>query len=233
MQEIKTITLSLPFKLGRVNCYLVKTDSGHILIDTGSSKKRAELEKELESAGCQPGDLHLVILTHGDFDHTGNAAHLGKKFGAKVAMHHDDAGMLERGDMFWNRKKPGILIRLMLPLASVLFSFGKAERTIPDLYLEEGHDLSAFGFDAQVLCIPGHSQGSIGVLTAGGDLFCGDLLENTDEPALGSIVDDPAAASASVEKLSGLAINTVYPGHGEPFPMELFIKKSKPPFEQD
>jgi len=32
------------------------------------------------------------------------------------------------------------------------------------------------------------------------------------------------AANASAEKLKSLEINTVYPGHGKPFPMELFIR---------
>jgi len=41
-QEIKTINLSLPYKLGSVNCYLIETDGGFILIDTGSSNKRGE-----------------------------------------------------------------------------------------------------------------------------------------------------------------------------------------------
>jgi len=78
----------------------METDAGFILIDTGCSNKRVELEKRLESAGCKPGDLKLIVLTHGDFDHTGNAAYLRKKFGAKIAMHHEDSGMVERGDMF-------------------------------------------------------------------------------------------------------------------------------------
>jgi len=69
----------LPYKLGGVNCYLIETDTGYILIDTGGSNKRTDLEKELESAGCQPGNLKLIVLTHGDFDHTGNAAYLRKK----------------------------------------------------------------------------------------------------------------------------------------------------------
>jgi hydroxyacylglutathione hydrolase len=47
----------------------------------------------------------LIVITHGDFDHIGNAAYLRQKFGAKIAMHADDVGMAERGDMFWNRKK--------------------------------------------------------------------------------------------------------------------------------
>jgi len=74
----------------------------------------------------------------------------------------------------------------------------------------------------KVLHIPEHSEGSIGILTSGGDLFCGDLLENTDEPDLNSNMDDLAATNASVEKLKKLSIKTVYPGHGKPFPMELF-----------
>jgi hydroxyacylglutathione hydrolase len=136
-------------------------------------------------------------------------------------MHHDDSGMAKRGDMFWNRKRPFILIRMMVP---ILFGFGKSERFKPDLYIEDGYDLSEYGFDAKVLHIPGHSKGSIGILTVGGNLFCGDLFENKDRPILSSIMDDLTAANASVEKLKKLKIKTVYPGHGKPFPMEMFIR---------
>ena len=115
MPEIKAITLPLPYRLGSVNCYLVETDTGFVLIDTGGANKRAELEKELVSAGCQPGNLQLIVLTHGDFDHTGNAAYLRQKFGAQIAMHQDDAGMAERGDMFWNRKSGNVLFGMIAP----------------------------------------------------------------------------------------------------------------------
>lgn len=218
--EIKTISFTNKLRI-RVNCYLMKTGGAYILIDTGFSSKRTDLEKELESAGCKPGNLKLIVLTHGDFDHTGNAAYLRKKFGAKVAMHYDDSGMVERGDMFWNRKKGNILIRIIAPILS---GFGKSERFRPDLFIEDGYDLSGYGFDAKVLHIPGHSKGSIGILTAGGDLFCGDLLTNEDKPVLNSIMDDSAAANASIEKLKSLEISTIYPGHGRPFPMSSFTK---------
>ena len=222
--EIKTISLSLPYKLGSVNCYLIETDTGCILIDTGCSNKRTNLERELESTGCRPGNLNLIVLTHGDFDHSGNAAYLREKFGAKIALHYDDSGMVERGDMFWNRKRPFILIRMMVP---ILFGFGKKERFKPDLYIEDGYDLSEYRFDAKALHIPGHSKGSIGILTANGDLFCGDLLENKDKPVLNSIMDDLTAANVSVEKLKSLRIDTVYPGHGKLFPMKVFIRNSR------
>ena len=219
MQAVKIITLSLPYGLGTVNCYLWETDTGFVLIDTGSSNRRSELESELTSVGCRPGDLALIVLTHGDFDHTGNAAYLCERFGANIAMHQDDAGMAERGDMFWNRSSGNGLLRLIVP---ILFRFAESNRFKPDFYLEDGDNLSDYGFDAQVLSIPGHSKGSIGILTAGGDLFCGDLLENSKGPATNSIMDDPAACDASLAKLQAFQIQTVYPGHGKPFSMGSF-----------
>ncbi len=97
--EIKTIELTIKLgfiKLGAVNCYFVNTGNGFILIDSGISNKRAKLEKELESADCKPGNLKLIVLTHGDFDHTGNAAYLRKKFDTKLAMHCNDLEWLNK-----------------------------------------------------------------------------------------------------------------------------------------
>jgi hydroxyacylglutathione hydrolase len=164
------------------------------------------------------------VITHGDFDHTGNAAYLRGKLGAKIAMHADDSGMAERGDMFWNRKSGNTLIRTLAP---VLFRFTGSSRFTPDVTLEDGSSLSEYGCDATVLSIPGHSKGSIGILTASGDLLCGDLFDNTKKPALSSIMDDPAAARASLEKLRRYTIHTVYPGHGRQFPAEQVMEGSQ------
>ncbi len=222
-KETRIINLPLPFRMGSVNCYLFETEAGFILIDTGGSNNRKELVRELESAGCKPGLLKLIVLTHGDFDHTGNAAYLRNAFGGKIAMHRDDVGMLQDGDMFANRKNPNLLIKMLMP---VFFRFGSEVRCTPDVLIEEGDDLSEYGLDARIISIPGHSQGSIGILTADGDLFCGDLLINTDGPVLNSLMDDLAAANASLQNLENMKIVTVYPGHGKPFPMHMVEKTS-------
>jgi glyoxylase-like metal-dependent hydrolase (beta-lactamase superfamily II) len=125
--------------------------------------------------------------------------------------------MAERGDMFVNRKKPNILIRSLLPLLS---GFGASERFTPDLLVDDGYNLSQDGLGAKVVHLPGHSRGSIGILTVGGELFCGDLFESTKAPALNPLMDDPAAAAASLGILGELSIRTVYPGHGRPFTMQ-------------
>lgn len=53
-------------------------------------------------------------------------------------MHHDDWGMIERGDMFWNRKKGNRLISMLAP---ILFRFGTSNRFQPDVTIEDEIDL--------------------------------------------------------------------------------------------
>ena len=69
--------------------------------------------------------------------------------------------------------------------------------------------LSEYGLVAKVLHISGHSKWSIGILTANGDLFCGEMLENKDKPVLSSIMDDLSTANASVEKLKKFSVKIV------------------------
>jgi hydroxyacylglutathione hydrolase len=220
------INITTPFFLKvTVNCYLLKKGDEFILIDTGRSSMRREIEKKMESAGCRPGDLKLILLTHGDFDHCGNAAFFREKFGTKIAMHRDDSGMVEYGDMTWNRKKQNPIIRAIFAL---FISLSESDRFKADIYIGDGDDLSGYGFEAKVIHIPGHSRGSVAFLTSDGDLFCGDLLANTDKPDIWSIIDDPTAAGASILKLEQLEIGAVYPGHGAPFTMAQFKKNYRP-----
>ncbi len=212
-QEIKAINV------GGVNCYLVKAGNGYILIDTGFSSKRAYLEKELESAGVMPGNLKLIILTHGDSDHTDNSAYLREKYGPRITMHLADSGMVENGDMSWNRKskpdKISITFRIITMIFGGLNKPGNFNTFKPDFYIGDGQSLSEYCFNAEVLHLPGHSKGSIGILTTGGDLFCGDLLYNF---AGFNFIDDLTDFNTSINKLKNLKIKTVYPGHGKPFP---------------
>jgi hydroxyacylglutathione hydrolase len=217
-QRTAVHTITTPFILNvSVNCYLVRSGEDFVLMDTGRTSKRDFIESELVKAGCKPGNLNLIALTHGDFDHCGNAAYFRARFASKIALHHADSGMVERGDMFWNRRQPNVLVKALVGL---LFSLGEANRFKPDFYMKEGDELSQYGFDAQVIELPGHSKGSVGFMTGAGDLFCGDLLANTGKPAVWTVVDDRAAMQASVEKLNPFDIHTVYPGHGKPFPMQ-------------
>jgi hydroxyacylglutathione hydrolase len=149
--------------------------------------------------------LKLIILTRGYSDHADNCAYIREKYGAKTAMHTNDSGMVEHGDMTWNRKakpdKVSIMFRIM-QIFGRLSKQGNFNTFKPDIYIEDGQDLSEY-------------------LTTKGDLFCGDLLYNI---AGFNFIDDLADFHASINKLKSLKINTVYPGHGKPFPMSSLSK---------
>ena len=198
------------------NCYLLKTDNGFVLIDTGRKSKRKKLEQELVNGGCKPGNLDLIILTHGDFDHTGNCAYLREKYDTKIAMHQHDIGMVEYGDMFWNRQTGNILIKKLINLTF------KIRRFKPDFEVDEKSDLFKYGLNAKVLHLPGHSKGSIGILTSDKNLFCGDLFTNQKNPEPNSLVDNINDLHESIEKVKRLDLKTVYPGHGKPFQMSSY-----------
>jgi hydroxyacylglutathione hydrolase len=221
-QQITPLRLPLPLKFSHVYSYLVKTDKGCFLIDTGMTNARAQIETSLEHLCCPPGELKLILLTHGDFDHSGNARYFRDKYHTRIAMHGDDAGMLENGDMFWKRKIKSNFLKKVAPL---IIRFGEKDQCSPDILLEDGASLQEYGWDAVALNTPGHSSGSLCFLTATGDLFCGDLLNNArGKPMLNSMMYDKPAGEASFERLKTLSIKMVYPGHGEPFQWEALVR---------
>ena len=202
--------------LGGVNCYLVKSSAGFLLVDAGLSTQRRRLLQEFDKAGCKPADLKFVVMTHGDSDHAGNGAFLQKEFRVPIGMHPDDFGMVERGDMNWNRKPRADKMSILMKIVGVmvrLVSKQRFETFTPDVAVGDGYDLSQYGFDAQVVHIPGHSKGSVGVLMDNGDLFCGDFLYST--PGM-DFVDDARARAESLAKLRKLGIKRLLPGHGKP-----------------
>jgi glyoxylase-like metal-dependent hydrolase (beta-lactamase superfamily II) len=211
--------------LGIGNVYLVKTANGLFLIDSGIAMSRSKLDQLLEQEGVNPADIKLVIITHGDLDHIGNCAYLQRKYGLKIAIHADDADLCRTGKGIPNRKRKSSLIQKMIrPIVfgliykSAMKKF-PLETFEPDIILADGQDFSDIGFDAKVVHIPGHSKGSVGILTGGGDFFSGDTINNSKKPTVAHIIQDEAALAQSLEKIRALNIRNVYPGHGKPFAM--------------
>ncbi|MCW4013368.1 MAG: MBL fold metallo-hydrolase [Candidatus Bathyarchaeota archaeon] len=195
------------------NCYLLHNENGFYLIDTGIKKQRKKLETAITEAGCQPGDLKLIILTHGHVDHVGNAAYLRDNYGAKIAMHQGDVNMVTGGGMFADAPQ-SLMIKIVGFFMNVT-GLGDFETFQPDILLEN-QSLTEYGLDAEVIQTPGHSKGSISLQT-NGTLFCGDIFNGSMEN-ITTLVNDQTALDYSAEKLRNIQAETVYPGHGKPFP---------------
>lgn len=217
-----------------VNCYLGKAGDSFILFDTGGhtvmdkqfTNKRESLEKELEKAGCKPGNLKLVILTHGDNDHAANASFIRDKYKTKIAIHSGDLELVENPGIekvMESFRYKSLIYKIVFRLMKKLIKkvslkiLNDFEKFKPDIFIDEDYSLLEYGFDAKILHIPGHTAGSIGVLTAKGDLIAGDTFTNINKPDIAPNAYDFKALAASVDRLKTMDIKTVYPGHGKPF----------------
>ncbi len=215
-EEIVTIDL------GFVNAYLLKAREGFILADTGMASQWAKLDAALAAAGCEPGLLKLVVITHADMDHAGNARRLQAEWKAPVAVHGADAATLRTGDAP-KRRGRGPVSSAMMGLSGLFKRYAasmRPEPLQPDLILMDGQSLDAWGLEARVLHLPGHTPGSIALLTASGALIAGDVFANRSRPDLSPFVENFDDYLESLEKAKSLAgsITTVYPGHGRSFP---------------
>jgi glyoxylase-like metal-dependent hydrolase (beta-lactamase superfamily II) len=210
-EELRIIELEF------VNAYLLKTGEAHFLIDSGLGQYWPKLENALTQAGCLPDHLKLVILTHGDIDHSGNCAELQRKYQVRIAMHAGDVEMVKSG-LRLKRHAHNLLGELFLFLGRGMG--GNFQKFQPDILLEDGQDLSPFGLDAKVIHTPGHTRGSIAILTASGLLFPGDTLSNRRKPGAAGFIENDQEMHSSLERLKGLEAHTIYPGHGKPFAFE-------------
>jgi glyoxylase-like metal-dependent hydrolase (beta-lactamase superfamily II) len=204
--------------LGFVNAYLLQAGDGFILVDTGIAQQWDRLEKELLKSGCLPSKLKIVVITHGDFDHTGNCAKLQKKYQARIAMHEADADMVKSGRPL-KRQTRGLMAKLFQVVGKLTGRRGGFETFQPDVLLKDGQSLSEYGLAAQIIHTPGHTKGSIAILTETGHLVIGDTLSNRTRPDIAPFIQDMQELRESVAKLKRLKATVIYPGHGKPFPV--------------
>lgn len=78
---------------------------------------------------------------------------------------------------------------------------------------------------AEIVALPGHTPGSIGVIFEG-CLLAGDLVMNLPRPALTWLAEDFSGARESLSSLSARQFAKVYPGHGPAHTRELDAPKT-------
>ncbi len=135
-------------------------------------------------------------------------------------MNAQDGERVKRGDWSWGMKLTLDKFGLVFRMVTLFIRPGPFETFVPDVWLEDGQSLAEYGVDATVLQLPGHTKGSIGVLTAEHVLYCGDLLDGMGRPSLEFFIDDMAAATSSLTRLRSLGITRVFPGHGKAFALD-------------
>jgi len=80
-----------------LSTYLITTDAGHILINTGFVETVPEIQKGVEQLGFDFDDVEILTATHGHFDHVAGLAELKRLTRARLMMSEADAALLEDG----------------------------------------------------------------------------------------------------------------------------------------
>ncbi|MBN1657311.1 MAG: MBL fold metallo-hydrolase [Anaerolineae bacterium] len=201
---------------GPTNCYLLRGQSGVVVVDPGPPGGGKHVIAGIEAAGIPAADVTLILVTHGHLDHYGAALDLHAWCGAPLAA-HPNAAAFSRDRR--NAIPPaGTLRGSVVRWAYLLLApFVYFQPLHADVLLDGDTDLSPHGIDASTILLPGHSPEHLGVLTGERDLLAGDLFVNYTVPSRPLYLMDRAAWDQSYERVRALAPRRVLVGHGEPF----------------
>jgi hydroxyacylglutathione hydrolase len=200
-----------PVFAGLSTAYLVESEAGIILVDAGCPHYEQSILQRIRA--LENGSLRLIFVTHAHLDHYGSAAALRRLTGAPIAIHRADASAMAEGKTsIGSVRGSGWLMWTLLRLFE---PYVRPEPTPPDLLLEDGDDLRAFGLDAVVVHTPGHTPGSSSLIVEGHIAFMGDLLSTSVRPRVQrSFADDWSLIPHSLARLQALRPDWVYAGHG-------------------
>jgi len=179
--------------------YAVTGDGGTVLVDCGSPFGFEYKERHLREIGTDISKVELLIGTHCHYDHVGGAAELKRRApGARLAMHAGAVAAVEAADP--EATCAGWMFREELEPAGV------------DEVVEEGDVITGAGIDFEVISLPGHSPGSIGLMARiGGNrvLFTGDAYV----PSCERVGYDYDSLVETYGRLIELDADYVCPGH--------------------
>jgi glyoxylase-like metal-dependent hydrolase (beta-lactamase superfamily II) len=162
-----------------------------VIVDSGMPGGDALVWPVLESLGRPPTDIVAIVNTHWHGDYTGSNGALRDRTGAQIMIHALDSSPLGSGELEGPTAGPA------------------------DVHLEDGSRIDLGDCELQVVHLPGHTPGSIGVLLPSeGALFTDDSLQarGTGVQFIASYADPPAYV-ASVRKAMQLDVQHLVPAH--------------------
>ena len=220
--------------LGYINSYLIKTEEGCLLIDTGWNTDEAfdSLASQLQQAGVTWSDLRYIAITHAHPDHYGLVGRLVKYTRAQLVIHEIEQSflrsryleneiLLEEMDL-WLRingvpedSRPALQKASMEVLGLVVVA-------MPDIAVRGGESLKLGDLDFKILWTPGHSAGHICLYEMthrfffSGDHVLPDITPNVSMHAQ-SIGNPLADYLSSLRQVAKLPVDIALPAHGEVF----------------
>ncbi|MCX8532784.1 subclass B3 metallo-beta-lactamase [Chryseobacterium luquanense] len=125
--------------------YLILTDKGNILINTGLQNSLPIIKNNIKKLGFNYNDIKILSLTQAHFDHMGAMAEIKRETGAKLYVDEKDVSELESGGKSdYELGKYGITF----------------EPVKPDFLLKNNDKIKLGNTVLTLLHHPGHTKGS-------------------------------------------------------------------------
>lgn len=99
--SIQVIDLNFLNTKESIGSFLIPTQKGPVLIESGPETTFEALSADIEKAGYKVEDIHAVLLTHIHFDHAGAAWKFAKN-GTKIYVHEIGLPHLANPEKLWN-----------------------------------------------------------------------------------------------------------------------------------
>ena len=206
-----------------VNNYLISTNDGYILIDTGYENGFKRFKKKIASLGIDPKKIKYIFLTHAHDDHAGFLNDVLDVTNARVILHPEAVEVLKRGQ---NPFDGGCAGRLAYAFCLILKIFGKGEHRFPVIreeYLNrlvttDSEEFRSLKHEFRVIETPGHTTDHIALLMDD-IMFCGDASMN-GFPSIRRVIiwiENKEQYKRSWEKIIDLDPQILFPAHGKPF----------------
>ena len=228
------IPLPLPH-IGSVNAWLLPGEP-LTLIDTGPCDDAAlsALEAGLRRAGVRLEDLELVLVTHHHLDHSGLAATIAARSGARIAAyeraaaygaHSEARGEADRRFSLALMRHHGVPDTVLADTEAFWeFLRRESDPYIAEIVLADGERIRAGGRDLRIVARPGHSTTDALIVDEReriafvGDHLLARISSNTEiYPALEPTGTRPRARVEYLESLrrtAAMPLRRLHTGHG-------------------
>lgn len=191
------------------HCFLIIGEEGTVLVDTGLLPARNFIYEKIKDYS-----LRLIVLTHGHIDHIANAAYFSKKFNVPVAMHSEDAELITHpaARPLLTDNLAGMMLTAM---SGMMSKSSPVEPFEPSIFLKQGMSLAQYGVDGEIVELPGHTAGSIGIVVDGNILIAGDAMMNMMGSPKPKLFEDKIKMMESYECIQKMPVKQIYMGHGK------------------